>query len=123
MGRYYDGDISGKIWSLQDSDDAIFFGGEINPPSTISFYFTKKDLPKIKKGLAKCKKEMGENLPILNEYFKTDICYDFKELEHRLALNEDEVKHLLVWYSRYTLGLKILKCVKENGSCWFECDV
>ena len=39
MGRYFSGDI-GKFWfGVQASDDASFFGGEVNEPTEIEYSF------------------------------------------------------------------------------------
>ena len=127
MGRYYSGDIEGKFWfAVQSSEDASFFGGEQSQPNHIDYYFYKTDLPDIKKGLADCHKSLREYEKKLNKFFGKGgegyNGYNDKMLEKELKLSEKKVKDLLVWYARLELGEKILKCVKEKGSCEFEAE-
>jgi len=45
MGRYYDGDITGKFWfALQDSNAADQFGVTGYQPDTLEYSFCKDDL-------------------------------------------------------------------------------
>ena len=124
MGRYYSGDIEGKFWfAVQSSDDASFFGGSGTEPNHLDYYFCKDDLPKIKKGLEKCKKELGKYDKLLTDFFKKKDSYSDKELAKSLKVSEKKLRGLLGWYARKELGEKILKCVKKNNECQFEAEL
>ncbi len=131
MGRYYSGDIEGKFWvGVQESNDASFFGGNENDPSYIEYYFSNDDLPDIKKGIAKCKKHLGENREKLETFFAENNSYSYAQLSECLGIGNDEndyngftipaVQEVLTWYARLELGKKILKCVEEKGECNFD---
>lgn len=123
MGRYYSGDIEGKFWfAVQSSDDADFFGVSGYQPSMLQYYFEKENIPDIKKGIKECKKTLGENKEKLDKFFKGVNSYSDKQIAKKLKKTEVKVKELLVWYARLELGEKILKCVKDNGSCEFEAE-
>jgi len=36
---------------------------------------------------------------------------------------QEKIKELLTWYARLDLGLKIQKCVKEQGNCSFNAEI
>ena len=38
------------------------------------------------------------------------------------GFRRQDTQELLQWYARLELGEKILKCVKENGECFFEAE-
>lgn len=59
MGRYYTGDIEGKMSLNQSSDDADFFGVE-GRTDDIYYYFDKDDLPLIDAGISKCHQALKE---------------------------------------------------------------
>jgi hypothetical protein len=39
------------------------------------------------------------------------------------GFKKEQIRSLLEWYARLELGEKILKCVKEKGSCFFEAEL
>lgn len=118
MGRYYSGDIEGKFWfAVQSSDDASFFGGVYSEPNYLDYFFEEGDLDDIKEGLAKCKKELGENKKKLDDFFKKNNGYN-DDMLIKAGLDPK----LIEWYARLELGKKIYKCVKKNGSCSFEAE-
>ena len=123
MGRYYNGDIEGKFWfAVQSSTDASFFGGTETEPNYVGYYFDDTDLPEIKEGLDKCKKELGVWLKKMDKFFKDVNGYNDKIIaEHGFDVKEFTAK--LEWYARYRLGKKIYDCVKKQGSCEFEAEL
>lgn len=124
MGRYYNGDINGKFWfAIQASDDASFFGGEVLEPNTIEYGFVEDDLDSIKEGLSKCSKALGENEKKLDTYFEENNGYNDRELSKYLEVTEEKLNGLLKWYARKELGQKILECVEEQGSCYFDAEL
>jgi len=124
MGRYYNGDIKGKfLFAVQSSTDASFFGGSENEPNYISYYFEKSDLLDIEKGLKKCKKALGEYEKKLDVFFERVESYNNEMLRKELNVGEKKVEELLEWYARKRLGEKILKCVKEKGTCEFDAEL
>ncbi len=127
MGRYYSGDIEGKFWfGVQSSDDASFFGGEQQEPNYIEFVFSKdEDLPTIKKGIARCKKELGDYKKGLDDFFKTEGATGYNDdmLVKYFKKDIKEIYIKLEWYARLELGQKILKCVKEKDYCQFQAEL
>jgi hypothetical protein len=142
-GRYFTGDIEGKFWfAVQASDDASFFGGESNEPNYLDYYFRKEDLTDIKKGIDKCKKELGGYKEKIDTFFKENSAYSDEQLAEYLKIDSDiregakgqpeeyykakikeQTKLLLEWYARLELGEKILKCVEEKGYCEFQAEL
>ena len=47
----------------------------------------------------------------------------YQSLAEALKVSEEITAHLLKWYARLTLGEKIVKCIKEEGSCWYEAEL
>ncbi len=45
-----------------------------------------------------------------------------EEVADALEVTKDQAFNLLKWYARLELGMKIQKCVTENGSCSFEAE-
>ncbi len=124
MGRYYEGDINGKFWfAVQSSDDADFFGVTGYQPSSLEYYFDNADIDEVKKGLAECEKELGDNLGKLEKFFEENNSYNYDMLA-KAGFNTkgDETRNLLEWYARYKLGKEIEKCITESGSCSFTAE-
>ena len=125
MGRYYNGDIEGKMWfAVQDSNDWDFFGKEGYSPERLEYYYEKEDLPKIKKGIEKCKKALGKYKKELDLLFKREEGYNDKEITECLGIKEDEVKPILEWYARLEKGEQLYNYLKqkENDYCEFEVE-
>ena len=129
MGRYYEGDISGKFWfGVQPSNDAEFFGveGQID---FVDYYFTEEDKDNVQDGLNKCLKELGTNKAHLDIFFKKENYYSYEDLTDYLEsktgskYSEDELRVLLGWYARNDLGTQILTCVNETGKCQFTAEL
>ena len=123
MGRYITGDINRKLWfAVQSSDAADRFGVTGNQPSTIEYFFDQEDLEKVKTELENIKNTIGEdNIKKLDEFFeKVDGYNDNILMEHNLL--EIYTEHIKD-YADYLLGLEIEKCITENGSCGFDCEL
>lgn len=124
MGRYYTGDIDGKFWfGVQSSDDADFFGEVGVEPNCLEYYYSEDDIPAITKGIKTCMKELGVFKPKLDKFFKENDGYNDQILADYLKENTGVVENLLKWYARLELGEKILKCVKDTGSCEFDAEL
>ena len=124
MGRYYSGDIEGKMWfAIQNSSDWDYFGKEGNYPERLEYYYEKEDLPEIKKGIENCKKMLGKYKKEIDLYFKKEQGYNDKELAKCLKIKEDEVKPLLVWYARLEKGEQLYNFLKQKGYDYCEFEV
>ena len=124
MGRHYFGDINGKFWfAVQSSDDALFFGGQEIEPAYLQYYFDEADLPDVKKGVAKCKDELGEHEATLGDFFKAPRTYNDSSVAKKLGVTVEAVTSLLKWYARLQLGKKIQKCLEEQATCEFEAEL
>ena len=124
MGRYYEGDISGKfMFAVQSSDDADFFGSE-GHSSYLNYHFDKDDhMTSIDKGIRGCKIELGSWKKKLDTFFKKNSGWNDKMLEDQINLSPEKSKEILGWYARLELGEQIKKCVEENGDCNFEAEL
>jgi len=123
MGRYYNGDIEGKFWcGVQSSDDADFFGVEGTQPEELYYSFDERDLNNVNVGIESCKKVLGSYFSCLELFFKENMGYTTQDLAKYLNLSDTEVSNLLEWYARLILGLKIQKCIEENGGCDFTAE-
>jgi len=122
MGRYYHGDIEGKFWfAVQSSCDGEYFGMEEQEPSYLPYY--SDDLDLAEKGVAECKENLRGYLTIIRKFFNNRSSYTDKSLAEALEVSEEKTSHLLAWYARLTLGEKIVRCIKEEGSCWYEAEL
>ena len=124
MGRYYNGDIDGKMWfAVQSSNDWDFFGVEGYQPERLQYYFEKEDLPKIQKGIEKCKKALGKYKNGLDLFFKKKEGYNDKQIAEHFKIPEISVKPILEWYARIELGEEIYNYLKKNDFCEFEVEL
>ena len=122
MGRYYHGDIEGKFWfAVQSSCDGEYFGMEQQEPSYLPYY--SDDLDLAEEGVQECKEKLRGYLTIIRKFFNSRSSYTNKTLAEALKVSEDKTAHLLTWYARLTLGEKIVKCIKKEGSCWYEAEL
>jgi hypothetical protein len=126
MGRYYDGNISGKFWfGVQPSNDGEFFG-MIEYTDTISYM--SEDLEQAEEGVKKCKEKLDGYLEHLDAFFDKNNGYnDPTIIEHFKDLNIEvdnvKVRHLLEWYARLGLGRQIVKAIKEEGECYYDAEI
>jgi hypothetical protein len=123
MGRRYSGDINGKFWNVQDSDDADFFGGERTEPNQIEYAFDSDDLESIETGVERCKRMLGASKGKLDAYFAVHDGYESSHLLSLLGLSQIQLNDLLEWYARVELGENILACVKDTGYCTFDAEL
>lgn len=124
MGRYYSGDIEGKFWfAVQASDAADRFGVTGTPPNYLNYYFDISNLQSIRDEIGVILKNLGEYRDKLDKFFDMKCCYNDKELQEYLKVDENKERYLLSEYADLCLGEKILKCVEENGSCEFEAEL
>ena len=106
MGRYYDGDISGKFWfAVQSSTAPARFGGNEYEPNYINFYFRDDQLKEVEEELYRIHKNMQGNIEKLDEFFKQNNGYneqmiiDFYLARYDETINEEKVKDMLVEYA------------------------
>jgi hypothetical protein len=142
MGRYYSGDIEGKLWfGVQSSDDAEFFGSEAEPlyvegddeefdddddekePYAFYFNFSSDCLEDINDGIGVCLDELGEFKDKFDLYFNENETYNDEKLSLATGCTIENVKKLLEYYARLELGMKIKNCVVETGQCCFEAEL
>lgn len=123
MGRYYHGDIEGKFWfAVQSSCDGEYFGMEEQEPSFLPYY--SDDLDLAEEGVKECKAKLRGYLTKMNKFFnRPGGGYNRTTLAEALEVSEDTTAHLLKWYARLRLGEKIVKCIKDEGSCWYEAEL
>jgi len=114
MGRYYDGDISGKfMFSVQSSDAADRFGSA-GYSNYLDYYFDEEHLPTIKKELALLKKDWE----VVTKFFKGRDTWSRQEQEEAGITNQQMSN-----YADYCLGKEILDHVEENGECHFSAEL
>ena len=125
MGRYYWRDISGKIsFGVQSSNDADFFGVQGYQPEQLQYNFEKEDLPKVKKGIKKCKVYLVDWKPKLDEFMKDKSeKVNLDDLAKFLKVNRDKMREILQWDARLHLGKKIEQCIEKTGQCHFEAEL
>lgn len=123
MGRYYEGDINGKFWfAVQPSNAADRFGC-VGEARYLNYYFCEDDLPKIKEELEVIKKNLGEYLQKIEDYFKKQSWYNDQEMAKALGITEEKLRYYLNEYADLELGKKIKECVEENGECQFDAEL
>lgn len=119
MGRYYDGDISGKFWfGIQSSCSADRFGVRGQEPSYIEYYYDNDDLDKVEAEIKRIEDELGDKLATLDKFFSERYSYRDDELSE-LGID----KHDLIEYADLGLGRQIRDCIKENGGCSFTAEL
>ena len=114
MGRYYDGDISGKFMFAVQSSDAADRFGSAGYNNYLDYYFNEDHLPTIKEELALLKKDFDK----VEEFFKDKDSWTTKLLEDA-GITSEQMSN----YADYCLGKKILDYVKENGECQFSAEL
>ena len=125
LGRYYNGDINGKLWfAIQSSDDADFFGCVGERPESLKYSYHEEDLKRVEEGVEKCEKALGKsNEEDLKAFFDENDSYNEEQLADLFGWTRHKVVKNLVWYARLILGRKIQKCIKEKRQCYFTVEL
>ncbi len=119
MGRYYNGDIEGKIWfALQSSDAASRFGGEELEPNYISYHFNEDHLKEVEEEIKYIEEKLGDNKKIIDDFFSKKEWYSNSDLEE-IGITQDILRE----YADLELGIKIRDCIVENGDCTFDAEL
>jgi len=128
MGRYYRGSINGKFWfGVQASDDGLFFG--LNEFDSNIIHYEGDNLEEAKKGVAECKKKLGENLTQLDAFFEANNGYndgmiqEWWAKEYKKEISMADINEMLVWYARLQLGEEIVTSIEEEGYCEYEAEI
>lgn len=130
MGRYYEGDISGKFWfAVQSSNAPARFGGNEFEPSYINYYFGEEDLEEVEEELERIEEILGEDLKRLQDFFDANNGYNNQKIidwymeKYKETINDEYVKDVLVDYADYELGERIRDCIKDIGECSMNCEL
>jgi len=119
MGRYYDGDISGKFWfAVQSSDAANRFGQRGYEPNHIEYYYCEDHLDDVEAEIKRIEDGLGDKIAILDKFFSERPFYRNEELSE-LGID----KHDLSEYADLGLGRKIRDCIEEIGQCSFTAEL
>ncbi len=114
MGRYYDGDISGKFMFAVQSSDAADRFGSAGYNNYLDYYFCEDHLPTIKEELALLKEDFNK----VEEFFKNRDTWTTQE-QKDAGITSQQMSN----YADYRLGKQILDYVKENGECYFSAEL
>ena len=137
MGRYYDGDISGKFWfGIQSSNAADRFGvtGEVDEDMEelyggdcpLGYSFDEENLSSVTNEIKKIENNLGVTKELLDNFFKENSTYDSDDIEELFNKNNIEftdVDFILSDYADLRLGYQIKECLEKNGYCSFEADI
>ena len=116
MGRYYTGDIEGKfLFAIQSSDAADRFGVSGSQPS-LFYYFDDSNLSDVEDELRNIAKNLGEKLIKIRHLWNHSFC---NEDMKRLGISENDLGE----FADFELGLKIRRCIKQQGYCEFEAEL
>lgn len=114
MGRYYDGDIEGKFWfAVQSSTDGEQFGAYEIEPAEIQYGVDEDSLDTCEKRLNEIVKELGITEPL--ETIDPETVHE--------RVDDNDVTRKTELLASLELGLKIWKCLKEKGECYFTADL
>ena len=123
MGRYTSGDLEFKFWfAIQPSNAADRFGVTGVQPEELYYYFDRGNLDDVEEELKVIKNQLGKHRTKMKEFFKTRGSYSDEDLANYLGIPEIKAKELLSAYADYKLGMKIRKCILENGQCEFTAE-
>jgi hypothetical protein len=125
MGRFYNGDIEGKfMFGVQPSDASERFGGMVEDPSFINYYFEKeRDYEGVCKELLKIEKKHGAEISKIDDYFAKNDTWTDEKIATLLGLDKEKAQKVLREYADYKMGIQIKECLEENGSCGFEAEL
>jgi|11BtaG_2_1085332.scaffolds.fasta_scaffold30951_3 hypothetical protein len=115
MGRYYDGDISGKfMFAIQSSTAADRFGSTYVEPSYVDYYFDEDQLPTINAELNSLQAAFDK----VSKFVEKHETYSNKMLQEANISNQE-----LSDYADYRLGKQIKDCIEEHGNCSFTAEL
>lgn len=125
MGRYYNGDISGKFWFGVQSSTAADRFGTTGEASFVSYYFTIEDLPQVQEELTRIVKNLGgeDKLKAISDFFEEHNGYNDEMLKKHFGWDEAQVKFYISEYADYLLGVQIKECLETNGTCSFDAEL
>lgn len=119
MGRYYNGDISGKFWfALQSSDAADRFGASGEQPDILKYYFDENNLEDVKAEIKNIEDTLGDQLKVIEAFFEKNNGYSDKTLKEA-NISTEELKE----YADLKLGIKIRDRIENFGECSFEAEL
>ena len=120
MGRFYNGDISGKwAFAVQSSETPKRFGGE---ETTIEYGICNNDA--FQEAMKKIKTSLGESIKIFDEFFAKKSSYNNEKLveffqekgtNYTDNISMVDIEYLLPNYVDYQFGLKVAKYFEESG--------
>lgn len=105
---------------------------------SIEYTFNESDIPNVKKGIETCFEEI-EKLETPKECSSLDVSHP--NIRKILEIDIDKIELFLIdilkntdkdvkkstdiveWYARLELGVKILTCLENKGSCSFTCEL
>lgn len=124
MGRYYDGDISGKFWfGVQSSDAADRFGVSGERPQSLDYYYDEANLEDVLEALAEIEANLGDNLEKLQNFFEGRDYYKREDILKVLGVDNKEYDFLVSEYADYILGNKIKDAINKYGQCSFNAGI
>lgn len=119
MGRYYDGDISGKFWfGVQSSNAADRFGQRGYEPDYIEYFYDEDHLDAVEAEIKRIEDELGDKLKTLDEFFAERHSYRDEDLK-AIGIDARDLSE----YADLGLGRKIRDCIKERGVCSFTAEL
>lgn len=137
MGRYYEGDISGKFWfAIQSSNAADRFGviGEEDEElaelyggeGPLCYSFGEEHLPLVIEEIELIEKGLGNKKELLDEYFANNVGHNSNSLQQffdEKNITVDSVEDIIKEYADLEFGYKIKNCIEDIGTCTFEAEL
>jgi hypothetical protein len=130
MGRYYNGDIEGKLAvGTQDSNAADRFGVIGQRPAQLYYYFDEDSIPNITNELQHIEDSLGSNFTKIKRFFLTrtlwneEALIDYMQDGFSVTLTYYQAQQFSRDYFDYRLGEQILDQVERHGSCEFYVDI
>ena len=130
MGRFYNGDISGKWWfAVQSSNTPERFGGQ---ETSIEYIICNDE--EFQDEMKKLEKSLGENLKIFDEFFDKKDSYNNEKLVEFFqdkGINQPkeklqvDIEYLLSDYADYQFGLEVAKHFEDTQeeSCYISSEL
>lgn len=118
MGRYYDGDISGKfMFAVQGSDAAERFGAYEEDQGYINYVVQEDHLAEVEKEIKNIEALPGVSR--VEKFLKGKESYRTSELEEH-GITQEDMKD----WADLQLGKQIRDFIKETGdSCRFQAEL